>query len=174
MVNSSKKSSPTKVSQEDFEIRNKALDLLNRMKSETDDETVGVSYEQEKKKEALPFKQQTFSSYQDASNTEYLDREREAFRQHQEEETWVGALLPLVSCVSEACKVGLTGIAQQTAAGLKLMKDEVVSSTSSFGRGDEIRGTFQAVGIGSSYQSKYSDIPNTTGQHTSEEQVLSA
>ena len=56
MVNSSKKSSPTKVSQEDFEIRNKALDLLNRMKSETDDETVGVSYEQEKKKEALPLK----------------------------------------------------------------------------------------------------------------------
>lgn len=173
MVNSSKKSSPTKVSQEDFEIRNKALDLLNRMKSETDDETVGVSYEQEKKKEALPLKQQTFSSYQDASNTEYLDREREAFRQHQEEETWVGALLPLVSCLSEACKVGLTGIAQQTAAGLKLMKDEVEERVFS-GRGDEIRGTFEAVGIGSSYQSKYSDIPNTTGQHTSEEQVLSA
>ena len=173
MVNSSKKSSPTKVSQEDFEIRNKALDLLNRMKSETDDETVGVSYEQEKKKEALPFKQQTFSSYQDASNTEYLDREREAFRQHQEEETWVGALLPLVSCVSEACKVGLTGIAQQTAAGLKLMKDEVEERVFS-GRGDEIRGTFEAVGIQKSYQSKYSDIPNTTGQHTSEEQVLSA
>lgn len=148
--------SPSPNSQSDIDIRNKALHLLQQVDPE---EKVAVSYAQQARRHSAPFA----SSYQNSA--EVLEGEREANRHHSssraapEGDDWVDVLMPVVSCVSHACKVGLSGIAQQAAAGVSIMKGAAEDRMFT-GNSNSMRGSFESVGI-PSYQGKYSDIPET-------------
>lgn len=162
--------SPTRVSKQDLDIRNKALHLLQQLEP---DEKVGVSYSQRPQQEREPL---TGMSYQNSAAA--LEREREANRRHTArvaaEEDWVGALMPVVSCVSNACKVGITGIAQQAAAGVSMMKKEAEEKIFT-SKSNNMQGRFESVSM-PSYQGRYSDVPDPSrpaGQKTAEAEIMS-
>jgi hypothetical protein len=177
--------SPTRVSRQDYEIRNKALELLNKIEP---GEEVPV-YEQ--RRQAQDKNTNQHISYQNSA--EALEKEREAFRQHSarmasnNDEDWVGVLMPVVSCVGHACKLGITGIAETAAAGISMMKKETEERIyTAAAESHSPRGIFESVGVPMSYQGKYSDIPDhnnnsssgrssshASRQHNGEAQIMS-
>eukprot|EP00980_Cylindrotheca_fusiformis_P010783 scaffold2441_cov105-Cylindrotheca_fusiformis.AAC.9 len=168
------KESPSRISKQDLDIRNKALHLLQQMEP---DEKVRVSYgEQQRGYNRSEREPLTGMSYQNSA--EALEREREAQRRHTArmaaEEDWTGSLMPVVSCVSEACKVGITGIAQQAAAGVSMMRKEAEEKIFT-SNSNNIQGRFETVGV-PSYQGGYADVPSSArpaGQKTAEAELMS-
>jgi hypothetical protein len=166
--------SPNRISKQDLDIRNKALHLLQQIEP---DEKVRVSYSQQQREYNSEREPLQGVSYQNSA--EALEREREANRRHSarvaaEGDDWVGALMPVVSCLSHACKVGITGIAQQAAAGVSMMKKEAEEKIFTSNSND-MHGRFESVGL-PSYQGRYSDIPEPgrpAGQKTAEAEIMS-
>mmetsp|Transcript_11964 Transcript_11964/g.28637 ORF Transcript_11964/g.28637 Transcript_11964/m.28637 type:complete len:212 (-) Transcript_11964:89-724(-) len=151
-------SSPSPNNQSDIDIRNKALHLLHQVDPQ---EEAPVSYAQQARRESAPFVQ----SYQNSA--EALEREREANQRYPSShppqgDDLVDLLMPIVSCVSHACKVGISGIAQQASQGVSIMRREAEDRIFT-GNSNNMRGSFESVGIHSSYQGKYSDIPEAGG-----------
>lgn len=146
--------SPSPNNQSDIDIRNKALHLLQQ--ADPQDEAP-VSYAQQARRESAPFAQ----SYQNSPGA--LEREREANRRYPssrpEGDDLVDLLMPVIGCVSHACKVGISGIAQQAAQGVSMMKREAEDRIFT-GNSNPMAGNFESVGI-PSYQGKYSDIPDS-------------
>jgi len=148
--------SPSPNNQSDIDIRNKALHLLQQVDPQ---DQVNVSYAQQARRDSAPFVQ----SYQNSADA--LEGEREANRRYAypssrpEGDDLVDLLMPVVSCVSHACRVGITGIAQQAAQGVSIMRREAEDRIFT-GSSNNMQGSFESVGMPTSYQgSKYSDIP---------------
>jgi hypothetical protein len=168
--------SPTRISKRDLDIRNKALHLLQQTEP---DEKVRVSYSQQQREYTSNSEREPLQGVSYQNSREALEQEREANRRHSarvaaEEDDWVGALMPVVSCLSHACKVGITGIAQQAAAGVSMMKKEAEEKIFT-SNSDDMQGSFESVGI-PSYQGRYSDIPDhgrPAGENTAESHIMS-
>ncbi|CAJ1949981.1 unnamed protein product [Cylindrotheca closterium] len=157
---------PSPNNQSDIDIRNKALHLLQQV----DPQENAVSYAQQARSRESG--NAPFQSYQ--NNAEALEREREANRRSYPSsysgpsqggggDDLVDLLMPVVSCVSNACRVGISGIAQQAAQGVSMMTREAedrIFATSN--NSNNMQGNFDSVGIPSYQGSKYSDIPETT------------
>jgi hypothetical protein len=124
MVSAPKDTSPPRVSTTAYNIRSKALDLLERSKPKHE---IVFSYGTEHKK--CVWDPLEPISYQHCP--EIPDFERRSYRRNmprvtqQDTSQWVDALLPAMSCISSACRVGISEIAKHTSDGFQMVKNEV-------------------------------------------------
>lgn len=179
MVYSSTDTRSPRVSTTAYTIRKNALDLLERS---TPEHEIVFSYGTED--EESDWNPLEPISYQHCP--EIADMQRELYgngmaasSHHQ----WVDALLPAMSCISSACRVGISEIAKHTSDGFHMVQNEV-RNRRAVPYPQTLRGSYEAVKVSGYQQSKarrkqYIAIPDqtrqqhvlATGQETSEVQT---
>lgn len=119
--------SPPRLSTKDYMIRSKALDLLRRSSTPEHEIIFACSNDGDGDSESR-WDSRDPISYQHSPEVPMIERKCPSRQQPPawtaSQHQWTDALLPAVSCISSACRVGVSGIVKQTADGYNAIKGE--------------------------------------------------
>lgn len=125
MVSStSAKKQPPRLSTKDYMIRSTALDLLQRA---TPDHQIVYENDDDENSDFSWITPEEPISYQHDPAAPAIEQRRQPARIAAQDQ-WIDVFLPAVSCISNACRVGVSTIVKQTTDGYHTIKNDLRES----------------------------------------------